>query len=698
MISRQIGSQSSNGALPREQASFPFAGHLIAALIVAGFLLRMLSLAGSELDVFAAIAVYAGAVITIGVGEIVLSLFACSAMIARALMATLTGAIVTSILLLASSFITGLPTGQLLIWSGVAVLPLTWAVSRRRPASTGTAWQDLAAMAVAAIIVAIWCHDFAQSATVLEATNQLHAWDDNYVHGAQLAEFGDRLAVGRGAILFADYPRVFYHYGMYMLPSTVLGAVNASGLAIAVAFLTPLGLFLGLTASFVLASQLSCRLAGIAAVACLTALPDAAQYGFKNGFYSFHWLLFTTPGAGYGIAACCVALILFVEWYRTRATATLVGAIIISVAIFQLRVHFLIWFAPAIVTSFLLQLDFIRRNPRRWLGAIAGGSLSLIVVVASLEPIRHFWLSHSVVEAYLNLAYRSSEPNNYAGLYDWLTARLGDVPTFFVAALLLLPAAFGVLLLAYPLTLSLAMRTHGWIWTPFDTFPLALIAVFIGMTLYAPAAGGLIDELQHRSFVFLYVVLAVWNCAYVFRGTPLSFRTPAARWGLAGLVPVCVALKLLTNFDPARPHFNWGKSHYDTLLNPGIISAAQWIRGHATHGNTIALAPVDSAALIADSPTALASFTNLPEYLARAGSQLKQDPARRAVAEQRLQRLEKIEQLHDAESVFQLLKEARVTYFVWLAVKPPSFDSQYSRAVFHDANVSIYQTNAATKD
>ncbi|HEY0329446.1 MAG TPA: hypothetical protein VGC77_10135 [Rhodopseudomonas sp.] len=633
-----------------------------------------------------------GSGIVLAVGEIMLTLFSCSALVPRAPMAMLTGAVVSSILLLVGSFGSGVPSGALLLWSGVIVLPLAGAVAGWRQVPRTTDWRDLAALLVVAVIVAIWCRGFAQTAPILDATGRLHAWSDYYVHGAQLAEFGDPLAAGRGSILLADYPRVFYHYGMYMLPSAVLGAVNASGMAIATAVLAPLGLLLALAASYLLASQFAGRLAGVAAIAGLTLLPDAARYGFENGFYSFYWLLFTTPGAGYGIAACCVALILLHDWQRTRATATLIGALVMTIAIFQMRVHFLIWLAPALAISFLLQSKPARSHPWRWLGGAGAAAFAAIIAVAAIAPARQLWLAHSAVVPYLNFIYRANEPTAYPGLYDRIIARTGELPGLFAGTLLLLPAAVGALLLLYPIALKLAKQRAGWRWGAFDTLPLALIAVFFAMVLYAPHdPWGDISEYQHRSFVLLYAVLIIWIAQYLV--TAIGGLAAERRLAVAWLGAVCVAAAAIaaTGFDPARPRFAWGKEYYDVAADPGIIAAARWIRLHPSDAKaTVAVGPVDPKAYIVDTATALASLTNTPTFLARAASQLKQDDSRRNIAIDRMDRLQRVERSADAEAAMLLLREANVTSYAWVAPAPPGFDPGYARASFHDDHGAVY--------
>lgn len=678
--------------------ALPAFGFIFSGLIITAFLLVQLGAAEVPTTATASFLIFSGILVVMAIGEIALTLVAASPALPRALTALLIGSVLCSIMLLALSFGSGAPTGTILISSAAIALPVAYAARRWRPAPRTTDWRDLVAALIAAIIISLWCRGFAQTEPILEITGRLHAWSDYYVHGAQLAEFGDSRAAGRGSIVFADYPRIFYHYGMYLLPSTLLGAVQTSGLAVATAVLTPLGLLLGLIASYLLASQFGGRLAGVLTMAGLTLLPDAAQYGMANGFYSFYWLLFTTPGAGFGFAACCIALLLLLDWQRSGNRATLVGALVMTAAIFQMRVHFLIWLLPTLVLCGLSNSAIVRRNRRVWLGSLAATGVGVVVAVAMVRPLREFWLHHSAVQPYINFIYRSNEPTAFPGLYDRIIGGIGEVPGLFAAALLLPIAAFGALLAAYPLALLIAKWRRGWSWDFFDSVPPALIVVFLVMVLYAPTdPWGDISEYQHRSFVMAYAILMIWTAQYLGNSVRCEFSERLLFVPLIGLVAVGVtALTLVIRFDPARPPFAWGKQYYDLPVSPGLVASARWIRQHPVAGPvTLAVGPVDSGAYIIDNATALASLTNIPTYLARAASQLKQDEPRRLVATERMQRMQRVETSIDAAEAMRLLREANITAYVWISRSPPSFDPNLVRADWHDADAAIYLVGRA---
>ena len=59
--------------------------------------------------------------------------------------------------------------------------------------------------------------------------------------------------------------------------------------------------------------------------AALLLIPDASTYGLRNGFFGFHWLLFSHPGSGYGLSAAFTALTL-VEIWRARQRPACSGA------------------------------------------------------------------------------------------------------------------------------------------------------------------------------------------------------------------------------------------------------------------------------------------------------------------------------------------------------------------------------------
>jgi hypothetical protein len=82
--------------------------------------------------------------------------------------------------------------------------------------------------------------------------------------------------------------------------------------------------------AYIWGTLLVSRTTGILCALLVLFLPDASTYGFRNGFFSFHWLLVTSPGTGYALGivltTCSLLYISYVERQRSAlflAIATL---------------------------------------------------------------------------------------------------------------------------------------------------------------------------------------------------------------------------------------------------------------------------------------------------------------------------------------------------------------------------------------
>ena len=213
-----------------------------------------------------------------------------------------------------------------------------------------------------AVLVGFWCRHAASAVSELKATGILPVWSDYFIHGSIIAEFGDPLAVSRGSIELVGEPLAFYHYAAYMIPAALASVADLPGLALATSVMLPLGLLVAGLGSYALGTALADRRAGVVAIAFLLLLPDPSLYGLNNGFLGFHWLLFTAPGSGYGLGAAAIALVFANEWFSSGSRAALMLALALTAAMFQLRAHIFLLFAPALVLTLICGTELARRH------------------------------------------------------------------------------------------------------------------------------------------------------------------------------------------------------------------------------------------------------------------------------------------------------------------------------------------------
>ena len=133
----------------------------------------------------------------------------------------------------------------------------------------------------------------------IHSTGTVPVWSDYFIHGAQIAQFGDRMATGRASFDLSDQPIGLYHFAPYMLPAAVSTLVDLPSLGLASSVLFPYGILVASLGAYILARTLAGRSFALLVPFTLLLLPDASTHGLRNGFFSFHWFLGATPGSGH---------------------------------------------------------------------------------------------------------------------------------------------------------------------------------------------------------------------------------------------------------------------------------------------------------------------------------------------------------------------------------------------------------------
>ena len=345
-------------------------------------------------------------------------------------------------------------------------------------------------------------------------------WIDYYIHANTIAQFGSAIAAGQGAIDLAGQPIHFYHYGGFMLAAVIEAVTDLPSLGLASAILLPFGLLIGALGTYALATSLAGPIAGAIAIAFVALLPDASHYGMANGFFGFHWLLFTAPGSGYAIGVAAVALALTKIWLDERDRRALVLAAVLVAAVFQLRAIFLPVLLPAFVMLLVCDTALVRRHARlvTWLVFLA--TAMTVALLFAVPKLNSFWLDHSVVTRFFDLTHhRGGNPNPYSDWYAGYVANLNKNTAISLGVVLLVPVVLGLFSVLYPATLVIWIRRAGW--NVIDFFPLLLLLTYFAVVVFAPAApNGSYNEFQHRPVVMVYQLVAIWTAAYLCRLLP----------------------------------------------------------------------------------------------------------------------------------------------------------------------------------
>jgi hypothetical protein len=667
---------------------------MVDGLVLSIFAAWMLTVGGATLDAGGMAWLYFGGTVVACAGSVIVVWTIGDGHPSHHALAIVLGSLATSLALFVGCVATGaLAATVFLGWSALVIGALVWTL-RAEPDVERHDGLDILAIAVLAVLVAAWCHRAAGALHSIETAGIVPIWSDYSIHATEIAQFGDTDLSKISSFLLAGQPLVFYHYLSYMLPAAVVAVTTLPPWGVAASVLLPYGILLMSVGVFALVrTRLGVPTAAVVPAA-LVLIPDASSYGLRNGFFGFHWMLFTSPGSGYALSAAFAALTLMAIWRSLNRSPCFWLGIVVTAAAFGFRAQVFMVLAPALAATLLCETVWVQRHRR---GAAVTATLiacALAITVATWDGARDAWLQFSAFPRSLDAMHSAQSPTAYDGVYRAITERYGPVVASTIGVVALVPAVLGGLVFALPLAFAVAAQRTGW--RALDTFPVWCLAAWLGLVLLAPsAAHGDNTEFQHRPFVLVYASAFVWTFLFTTRAlsTALGRKAVGLRRGLSAVLVAGFAIGALAwrPENPARPRFAWGSNYFDTTVKPGIVGAATFVRTHATRGDMFALIPTDSSARLDDDATELAALAGVPAYLARASIQATNGPARKAVVEQRLSELHGVETGSDAGAAFATLRALGVDFLVALGDHGPLFDPSGARAAFRTAGAVVYE-------
>jgi hypothetical protein len=664
---------------------------LFPGLVVSAFCAAMLIEGGAHLDVRATLALIYGGVVIVAAGLLLVRWAVRETTSARVPLAILLGSTASSLVLTAGCLVTGQSAATVFVWWSVVIMALSVGGRRQAPCFSKQDVRELGAVAAIGAFVAFWCRDAAHLVPILRATGVAPVWSDYFIHATEISQFGP-LAQKDSSFLLAGQPIVLYHYASYMLPAAVASLVNVPSLGLAASLLLPYGiLLLGLGVYAFMRTVAGEAMAFVAPFALLV-VPDASRFGLRNGFFGFHWLLFTAPGSGYGIGVAFAALAVLAVWRRTGYPTCFWLGLLLMMAVFEFRAHVFLLFAPALFATLLWETGLIQRHQRRVVTGLIIASVATALSIAVIPAAREAWLRVSYFATFLNFAHTGQAPTAYEGSYQLIQREYGQAAASMIGLGALVPVAIGVLTVLLPVTGALAIRRTGL--HPLDSFPIWCFTAWLGVVVFAPKVSyGDFTEYQHRPFVLVYAAAFVWTLLYLDRlGRALVASRSWIRMAAPAVVAFIALMSLASNWkeNPGQPRFGWGSLFFGKRLEPGLIDAAAFLRAAATAGDTFALIPADRSNLLDDAATRVASLADVRAYLARPGIQVINGQARRAVVERRLLQLDHVQSANQADAAFLALRGTGVRFLVTLGEEGPSFDRQRSRAAFSTRGAAVY--------
>lgn len=610
----------------------------------------------------------------------------------------------------------GLLASCLAVYAAILVLPITAAAAFAALAATVIAvelllarrarahrdpaqqsdWRSLAGFGLCVALTAAWCAGPAAAYEAVRAQGILPIWSDYFFHGGIISQFGDVRALGRGSIYLADYPSNFYHFASYGPAAALARVLDQPGLPLAGAAWLPLGFLAMLSGAYALGARLAGAAGGIAALAAVAILPDASNYGLRNGYFSFHWTLMAHAGATYALGAAFLSLALLDRWSVERARTALIASALLAASTLLFRAHIFVLYLPAWI-AIAAVCTMQERAPRRrtaWLMvaglAASAGAASLIIGYLADSG---FWrVGRRALEEFLIRVHIGQEPTAYDGLYEQLI-RL-DLPAFTLPAgiALAIVAAFGALVILLPAAALLAGRAGAL--KPIDSACAYLFFWWLLVMLFAPEPWHPDPtDLIHRPLVLLYAACAIWTLCLGLRVLKLSSKLWPAL--LAGAV---VALPLIgaSADEMARAKFAWGRQDAAARVVPGLVEAAGFLREHAAVGDIFAAGGLTADYAPFDLSMQLCALSGMPAYLSRPYIEMMKDPPRKKLVAARLRELQAVDALTDHREAMRTLRALNVQWYVVPGEQGPRWDPERKRAAFSARSVALYAAKSAS--
>lgn len=574
----------------------------------------------------------------------------------------------------------------------VVVLKLAFHRHARESPPDGRA---LTGFALSVAFTAAWCNEPAGAYETLRTNGFLPVWSDYFFHGGLISQFADVRALGRGSIYLADHPPSFYHYGSYAGAAALAGMLDLPGLPLATAAWLPLGFLAMLAGAYTLGSRLGGTAGAVAALAALAIVPDASNYGLRNGWFSFHFTLLAHAGATYALGAAFLSLAFLEQWSRERSRAALMASALLAMSILLFRAHIFLLYLPAwLAAAALCAAPAAGRRRLAWL-AIAGLGAGAAVAGLALAHLAetgagHWRFGAPALGRFFTVVHEWQEPTAYTGLYADLAEFWPPSVALAGGLVLAVLAALGAIVVLLPAAATFAGSAGAL--RPIDSACLFLLFCWLLLMLYAPTPWhGEASDLIHRPFVLVYAAAAIWTLC-------LPLRVMRARTGPRMVWPALLAVAVLGlpfTFAVApkmsKPKFTWGEHDAAMRVPPGLVEAAAFLRRHAATGDIFAAAGLTAGYATVDLSTQLCGLSGMPAYLSRPYLEMIKDARRKSVAAARFAALQEVDRQTDYGAAARSLQSLNVQWYVVAGEQGPLWDPSRKRAAFSSGTVSLYR-------
>jgi hypothetical protein len=580
----------------------------------------------------------------------------------------------------------------------ILVLALDFATRRGEVRIAISRTQDAIGFLLCCAFTAAWCKEVAAAPKLLQHTGQFQPWVEYFMHAGGISEFGDERAIGRGLIWLVDTPLILYHYASYAVAATFALPLNEPGLSIATSVWLPLGFLTASAAAYTLGTCFAGATGGLAALLAVLVLPDPSNYGLRNGFFSFHWMLVAIPASPYGLASALLAVAFLQRWSTGRSRHALVASASLVAATLVVRMQVFVLLAPAWLMC-VAYLGRIHKRPKILLiiFLVVATAFALLLWYPPNLPSSFTWAidGDRALERFLFQVHRRQEPTAYQGLYAQILSAFGEDIGHTLGVLLVYPICLGAFLIALPF----AYLMHDRAKLVFsNVFPLTLLLWFGVIMALAPIpAHGDATEYPHRSFFLLYATIAIWTAGLSIRLLSATGTHGDRLWqtiAVASIVALPFTWTAAAKLAHPKPH--WARFWVNYPVQHELLAASAILRSRSEPGDVFAMPVREFRITSADEQTIVIALTGLPSYLARPGVQRMLGGIYSDVSARRFDELGGIEVASDADTALQKLRALGIRWYLVADANRPQWDPERTRTAWSKGSVALYDSRAAT--
>ena len=475
-------------------------------------------------------------------------------------------------------------------------------LQRRRDAVARAGLQSelgsLACIVFTTLAASLWVHEQQPLITLEGGRAVFNVWSDIFIHVREISAF----AQGHGLATIQDIKLAgasapVYHFASYMMPAALNALTSTTALDSYIAFQLPFGILLAGMAAYVLAAVLlRTTWPAVIGAACVFALPDADQQGFRLHYFAFHFMTQSNLGMLYGLACIAVAWIFMVEaCRRSRVSGVAIAYVLLAVCL-SYKAHLFV--ANALLMMLYPTLFFARDPDRiRWiwrvLSALALVALYALVVSLSQASPRMPTLRYdaSGLGPYVYLLMGGFAEGPLKDGFHWLYYghRPPAIVNAMMGATLIVVGSFGLWTIAAPIAWWKSRRVfEPTVWR----FVALIVANYLAMAMLLSLdlrGVGTPEEFVNRPQAWAYFVLVLFVGAAVAAG---AARAPNASSRRSAVIAVLVGSAMLCwvyrgshnlqTFPVWDDHVEYAQFNDAPVC---LVRAGQYLRGHAADGD-----------------------------------------------------------------------------------------------------------------